>query len=112
MCARRTGRMVSAKNAVNSPGVVNIEDLKFIAPNLLMGIYSLVNVVLVAVGVFFHAWTGLWAVFLTSLFMSLMFLVLTIFALGLKGLGANTKNRRILGSWPSSAERFSPPLWV
>ena len=32
---------------------------------------------------------GLWAIFLTSLFMSLMFP--TIFALGLKGLGPNTK---------------------
>jgi FHS family L-fucose permease-like MFS transporter len=63
--------------------------MKFIPPNLLMGIYSLVNVALVAVGVFFHGWTGLWAIFLTSFFMSLMFP--TIFALGLKGLGANTK---------------------
>ena len=34
-------------------------------------------------------WVGLWAVFLTSFFMSLMFP--TIFALGLKGLGPNTK---------------------
>ena len=32
---------------------------------------------------------GLWAIFLTSFFMSLMFP--TIFALGLKGLGENTK---------------------
>ena len=63
--------------------------MKFIPPNLLMGIYSLVNVALVAVGVFFHGGTGLWAIFLTSFFMSLMFP--TIFALGLKGLGANTK---------------------
>ena len=34
-------------------------------------------------------WAGLWAVFLTSFFMSLMFP--TIFALGLKRLGPNTK---------------------
>ena len=34
-------------------------------------------------------WVGLWAVFLTSFFMSLMFP--TIFALGLKKLGPNTK---------------------
>ena len=84
------GTEVSAENAVNSPGVVNIEDLKFIAPNLLMGIYSPVYVVLIAVGVFFQAWTGLRAIFPTSLFMSLMFL--TIFALGLKGLGAMARN--------------------
>jgi hypothetical protein len=30
--------MVSAENAVNCPGVVNIKDLKFIAPKLLMAI--------------------------------------------------------------------------
>ena len=34
-------------------------------------------------------WLGIWCVFLTSFFMSLMFP--TIFALGLKGLGPNTK---------------------
>jgi FHS family L-fucose permease-like MFS transporter len=63
--------------------------MKFVSPKTLMGVYSLINVVLVSVGVFRPGWTGLWAIFLTSLFMSLMFP--TIFALGLKGLGANTK---------------------
>jgi MFS transporter, FHS family, L-fucose permease len=43
----------------------------------------------VAIGVLLPGWIGLWAVFLTSFFMSLMFP--TIFALGLKGLGPNTK---------------------
>jgi len=37
----------------------------------------------------FPGWIGLWAILLTSFFMSLMFP--TIFALGLKGLGPNTK---------------------
>jgi FHS family L-fucose permease-like MFS transporter len=63
--------------------------MKFVSPKTLMGVYSLINVVLVSVGVFRPGWTGLWAIFLTSFFMSLMFP--TIFALGLKGLGANTK---------------------
>jgi MFS transporter, FHS family, L-fucose permease len=63
--------------------------MKFIAPTRLMGAYSLINVALIAVGVFLPGWIGLWAIFLTSVFMSLMFP--TIFALGLKGLGANTK---------------------
>jgi MFS transporter, FHS family, L-fucose permease len=63
--------------------------MKFVPPNRLMGIYSLVNVTLVLVGVVHPGWTGLWAIVLTSFFMSLMFP--TIFALGLKGLGANTK---------------------
>ena len=60
-----------------------------IAPNKLMGAYSVANIVLVTLGVLFPGWFGLWCVFLTSFFMSLMFP--TIFALGLKGLGPNTK---------------------
>ncbi len=63
--------------------------MKFVMPQKLMGIYSFINVVLVAVAVFLPGWIGLWALFLTSFFMSLMFP--TIFALGLKDLGANTK---------------------
>jgi MFS transporter, FHS family, L-fucose permease len=63
--------------------------MRFVAPNMLMGAYSVANIVLVAIGVLFPGWVGLWAVFLTSFFMSLMFP--TIFALGLKGLGPNTK---------------------
>jgi FHS family L-fucose permease-like MFS transporter len=54
-----------------------------------MGAYAVINVVLVALGVCFPNWVGLWCVFLTSFFMSLMFP--TIFALGLKGLGTKTK---------------------
>lgn len=63
--------------------------MRTIAPNKLMGAYSVVNIVLVLLGVIFPGWFGLWCVFLTSFFMSLMFP--TIFALGLKGLGPNTK---------------------
>ena len=63
--------------------------MKFIRPNVLMGIYGLANVFLVLVAVLFPGWGGVWAVFLTSFFMSLMFP--TIFALGIKELGPNTK---------------------
>lgn len=63
--------------------------MRFIAPNKLLGAYALVNVALVAVGVLHPGWIGLWALFLTSFFMSAMFP--TIFALGLKRLGPNTK---------------------
>ena len=63
--------------------------MQFIRPNVLMGSYSVINVLLVAIGVMLPGWIGLWAIFLTSFFMSLMFP--TIFALGLKGLGSNTK---------------------
>ncbi|MGH9352262.1 MAG: MFS transporter, partial [Terriglobia bacterium] len=63
--------------------------MKFFRPNNLMGIFGIINVVLVAVGVLFPGWFGVWALFLTSFFMSLMFP--TIFALGIKELGPNTK---------------------
>jgi FHS family L-fucose permease-like MFS transporter len=63
--------------------------MQFVRPNRLMGSYSVINVLLVAIGVVFPGWIGLWAILLTSFFMSLMFP--TIFALGLKGLGPNTK---------------------
>jgi FHS family L-fucose permease-like MFS transporter len=63
--------------------------MKKIAADRLMGIFAFINVALVAVGIFFPGWVGLWAILLTSFFMSLMFP--TIFALGLRDLGPNTK---------------------
>jgi FHS family L-fucose permease-like MFS transporter len=63
--------------------------MRYVRPNVLMGAYSLVNVALVAIAVVFPGWVGMWSIFLTSFFMSLMFP--TIFALGIKGLGLNTK---------------------
>jgi FHS family L-fucose permease-like MFS transporter len=60
-----------------------------IKPNFLLGLYSLANIGLVAIGVFFPGWLGLWAIFLTSFFMSVMYP--TIFALGIEGLDRNTK---------------------
>src|SRR5271169_3833428 len=63
--------------------------MRFISPSRLMGFYALANIGLVSVGVFQPGWVGVWCVFLTSFFMSLMFP--TIFALGLKGLGPQTK---------------------
>jgi FHS family L-fucose permease-like MFS transporter len=63
--------------------------MKYIQPQKLMGIYGMINIILVGIGVVFPGWVGLWAVFFTSFFMSLMFP--TIFALGIKELGSNTK---------------------
>jgi FHS family L-fucose permease-like MFS transporter len=63
--------------------------MRYVNPGKLMGSYCIANIVLVAVAVLKPGWLGLWCVFLTSFFMSLMFP--TIFALGLKGLGPNTK---------------------
>jgi FHS family L-fucose permease-like MFS transporter len=55
----------------------------------LMGLYSVINVGLLAIGVFAPGWAGLWMIFLSSFFMSVMYP--TIFALGIEGLGVNTK---------------------
>jgi FHS family L-fucose permease-like MFS transporter len=63
--------------------------MKFIPPTRLMGTYGIINTLLVAMAVLFPGWLGVGAVFLTSFFMSLMFP--TIFALGIKELGPNTK---------------------
>jgi FHS family L-fucose permease-like MFS transporter len=63
--------------------------MRYIHPGKLMGVYCIANIVLVGVAVLMPGWIGLRCVFLTSFFMSLMFP--TIFALGLKELGPNTK---------------------
>jgi FHS family L-fucose permease-like MFS transporter len=63
--------------------------MRTIAPSKLMGVYSIANIALASIAILFPGWFGLWCLFLTSFFMSLMFP--TIFALGLKGLGPNTK---------------------
>jgi MFS transporter, FHS family, L-fucose permease len=63
--------------------------MKYVKPATLMGVYCVINVLLVAIGVALPGWIGLWAIFLTSFFMSVMFP--TIFALGIEGLDRNTK---------------------
>jgi len=63
--------------------------MHYIRPNRLMATYSAINILLVGIGIAFPRWIGLWAIFLTSFFMSVMFP--TIFALGIDGLGRNTK---------------------
>ena len=63
--------------------------MKYIKPGKLMGIYAIMNILLVSIAVIFPGWLGVWCIFLSSFFMSLMFP--TIFALSIKGLGINTK---------------------
>jgi MFS transporter, FHS family, L-fucose permease len=61
----------------------------YFSPARLMGAYGVINGLLLIVAIFHPSAAGMWCVFLTSLFMSVMFP--TIFALGLKELGPNTK---------------------
>lgn len=63
--------------------------MRFLDPCRLMSVYGVVNIALLLVAMFERGWLGIWAVFCTSFFMSLMYP--TIFATGLRGLGANTK---------------------
>jgi FHS family L-fucose permease-like MFS transporter len=63
--------------------------MKHIAAARLMLLYAVANAALLAFAVLRPGWAGMWAVFLTSFFMSIMFP--TIFALGLEGLGPLVK---------------------
>jgi FHS family L-fucose permease-like MFS transporter len=63
--------------------------MKRFEPGKLMGAYSTINVILCGIAVIIPGILGGWALMATSFFMSLMFP--TIFALGIKGLGPNTK---------------------
>jgi MFS transporter, FHS family, L-fucose permease len=63
--------------------------MKRVPAHVLMGSFAIANVGLLMVGILFPGWVGVWAIFLTSFFMSIMFP--TIFALGIRDLGENTK---------------------
>ena len=65
------------------------EIMRRVRPDRLMGLYAVINVALVAIGVLSPGWIGIGSIFLTSFFMSVMYP--TIFALGIEGLGPNTK---------------------
>jgi FHS family L-fucose permease-like MFS transporter len=65
------------------------EIMRRVRPDRLMGIYAILNILLVAVGVLAPGWIGMSSIFVTSFFMSVMYP--TIFALGIEGLGRNTK---------------------
>lgn len=63
--------------------------MKYFRANMLLGSYALINVVLMGVAVLRPGMVGTYAIVGASFFLSIMYP--TIFALGLKGLGANTK---------------------
>jgi FHS family L-fucose permease-like MFS transporter len=69
--------------------IVSTPLMRVISPDRLLSLYAVVNIALCVVGVAAPGIAGTWALLLSSFFMSIMFP--TIFALGLKGLGADTK---------------------
>jgi len=63
--------------------------MKYVAPSRLLAVYALVDVGLMMVTVLRPGMAGAWAVVVSGFFLSIMFP--TTFALGLEGLGPNTK---------------------
>jgi MFS transporter, FHS family, L-fucose permease len=63
--------------------------MKYISPSRMLGLYGGANVVLIGIAITHPGMIGAYAIVASSFFLSIMFP--TIFALGLKGLGANTK---------------------
>ncbi|WP_158820251.1 L-fucose:H+ symporter permease [Granulicella sp. S156] len=80
-----TGNLIAfAAGRIISTGL-----MRWFAPSKMMGVYALINIGLIAAGILHPGRIGAGALLLTSFFMSVMFP--TIFALGVKGLGARTK---------------------
>jgi FHS family L-fucose permease-like MFS transporter len=69
--------------------IVSTSLMKLVSPAKMMALYAAINIALLAVGITRPGLMGGCAILLTSFFMSIMFP--TIFALGVKGLGPNTK---------------------
>ncbi len=67
--------------------------MKYFRPATLLSIYACVNVALLSVAILLPGMPGAYAIVVSSFFLSIMFP--TIFALGLKGLGPNTKTCRL-----------------
>lgn len=63
--------------------------MRYFRPATLLGIYACINVALLSVAIAWPGMQGAYAIVVSSFFLSIMFP--TIFALGLKGLGPNTK---------------------
>ena len=63
--------------------------MKFIPPQRLMICYGVVNGMLLSLAIVHPGWAGLWAIFATSFFMSIIYP--TIFALGVQRFGADSK---------------------
>jgi FHS family L-fucose permease-like MFS transporter len=69
--------------------IVSTSLMRYIAPEKMMGAYAAINVVLVAIGVAAPGMAGGYAILFSSFFMSIMYP--TIFAMGVRDLGEDTK---------------------
>lgn len=97
--------------------------LRLISPNVLLSMYSLINVILCSVVILMPGMISVYSLMGTFFFASIMFP--TIFALGVKGLGTHTKQGAsfiimsivggaivpyVMGTFDSTATAFSVPL--
>lgn len=63
--------------------------MRYIKPEKLLGLYAVINILLMSLATFSHSSVAVYALIAVPFFMSIMFP--TIFALGIKGLGEETK---------------------
>lgn len=63
--------------------------MKYSKPEKLLGLYAVINIILLSIATFIHSNMAVYALMAVPFFMSIMFP--TIFALGIKGLGEETK---------------------
>jgi MFS transporter, FHS family, L-fucose permease len=80
-----TGHLV----ALSLGRIISTWLMRWFNPARMMGVYAVINIALLLVGILHPGMTGGLAILATSFFMSIMYP--TIFALGVKGLGPNTK---------------------
>jgi len=63
--------------------------MRYVKPEKLLGLYAVINIILMLLATFVHSSVAVYALMAVPFFMSIMFP--TIFALGIKGLGEETK---------------------
>jgi len=83
------GYLTATLIAMAAGRFVGTQLMRFIPASRLMGIYAVVNIGLLAFAITHPGLHGAYAIVLSSFFLSIMFP--TTFALGVKGLGSNTK---------------------
>lgn len=80
-----TGHLV----ALSLGRIISTWLMRWLRPSLMMGVYAVINIALMLVGILYPGMVGGCALVGTSFFMSIMYP--TIFATGVKDLGPNTK---------------------
>jgi FHS family L-fucose permease-like MFS transporter len=113
MSERTAGYFLTATLAAFAAGrIVSTPLMRFITPGKMVAVYAVVNMLLIGVGVLHPGMAGIYAILFTSFFMSVMYP--TIFALGVKNLGGDTKLGSSLIVMSIVGGAIFPPLmgWI